>query len=338
MSGCANTRGASSFNPRARVGRDHRNRCRRHNRQRFQSTRPRGARRLICRKSRTSPSFQSTRPRGARREVVNTSIRQYEFQSTRPRGARLFRPLLERRVLEFQSTRPRGARHPERRTSTGKSRDVSIHAPAWGATDRLAVTATIPAFQSTRPRGARRDGRGVVGRDRAVSIHAPAWGATRRTPGARLSDDCFNPRARVGRDSIRMLCVCVVSSFNPRARVGRDVVERGKRRFMLVSIHAPAWGATMATGSIRWAQAVSIHAPAWGATGDGSHCLHRSGCFNPRARVGRDLAMYWRSWALDSFNPRARVGRDVMQLGTWLSTPRFNPRARVGRDLAAGCD
>jgi len=84
----------------------------------------------------------------------------------------------------------------------------------------------------------------------------------------RLVLRCFNPRARVGRDP-SILCVTpYVKSFNPRARVGRDHIglvggidravfqstrPRGARlydpetpdhQFAVVSIHAPAWGAT----------------------------------------------------------------------------------------------
>jgi len=56
---------------------------------------------------------------------------------------------------------------------------VSIHAPAWGATDAYcADMPVIQVFQSTRPRGARR----FLLRSR------------------RLLLSCFNPRARVGRD------------------------------------------------------------------------------------------------------------------------------------------
>src|SRR5690606_6844316 len=59
---------------------------------------------------------------------------------------------------------------------------------------------------------------------------------------------------------------------------------------LLVSIHAPAWGAT-SVQHIRenFAELVSIHAPAWGAT---YWCQSKSCAgsgFNPRARVGRDL-------------------------------------------------
>jgi len=55
----------------------------------------------------------------------------------------------------FQSTRPRGARH---RKDAGMVADppVSIHAPAWGATNIISQ----------------------LGKIRHVSIHAPAWGAT----------------------------------------------------------------------------------------------------------------------------------------------------------------
>ena len=55
---------------------------------------------------------------------------------------------------------------------------------------------------------------------------------------------CFNPRARVGRDSIEVRIPHVLSGFNPRARVGRDCRVRQHPGVEKVSIHAPAWGAT----------------------------------------------------------------------------------------------
>ena len=39
----------------------------------------------------------------------------------------------------------------------------------------------------------------------------------------RLSCRCFNPRARVGRDTTKGTAKGFTDSFNPRARVGRDV-------------------------------------------------------------------------------------------------------------------
>ena len=54
----------------------------------FQSTRPRGARRLGSVDDFPSLLFQSTRPRGARPSNRIDYPKQEEFQSTRPRGAR----------------------------------------------------------------------------------------------------------------------------------------------------------------------------------------------------------------------------------------------------------
>ncbi len=122
----------------------------------------------------------------------------------------------------------------------------------------------------------------------SVSIHAPAWGATRTltwasspsqsfNPRARVGRDwrgrirvfrgvCFNPRARVGRDSPPRLGSEGMLSFNPRARVGRDAAQWCLKRILCVSIHAPAWGATLLARGADRRRGVSIHAPAWGAT------------------------------------------------------------------------
>ena len=97
---------------------------------------------------------------------------------------------------------------------------VSIHAPAWGATPgRSPQTLKDGMFQSTRPRGARRSLWSWYRRHAHVSIHAPAWGAT--PAGGRPSESpaCFNPRARVGRDSAwrkRTSHVCGFQSTRPR--------------------------------------------------------------------------------------------------------------------------
>ena len=92
---------------------------------------------------------------------------------------------------------------------------VSIHAPAWGATNRATVEGWVRgAFQSTRPRGAR------------PTLFLPA--------GFNIS---FNPRARVGRDIFSPSVSTGTPSFNPRARVGRDssAIEHGTIRFLFQS-------------------------------------------------------------------------------------------------------
>ena len=168
----------TSFNPRARAGRDLLKSFIHDLTSTFQSTRPRGARprMSVCRYRTTGfnprarvgrdtlelmhaqveAEFQSTRPRGARLVQLAADADDSQFQSTRPRGARRFGLSRIQRSDRFQSTRPRGARR-------------GAHPGGNGRTE----------FQSTRPRGAR------------LLIEARC-----------LSSDSFNPRARVGRDCL----------------------------------------------------------------------------------------------------------------------------------------
>jgi len=67
-----------------------------------------------------------------------------------------------------------------------------------GRDDSLLGGMFASMFQSTRPRGARPEVFAVHYRV-FVSIHAPAGGATKRIRYIMLTD-CFNPRARGGRD------------------------------------------------------------------------------------------------------------------------------------------
>ncbi len=168
----------------------------------------------------------------------------------------------------FQSTRPRGARHPSTPFCSSSSvfqstRPRGARLPKGPSTGRNIV------FQSTRPRGARQE---IVRRFNEfpeVSIHAPTWGTT----------------------------------IIPTHQAGTSYV----------SIHAPTWGATLpmwicaiqalfqstrprgarlsASFLILISIVVSIHAPTWGAT---CYWLQLFPCtprFNPRAHVGRDLAL-----------------------------------------------
>jgi len=239
---------------------------------------------------------------------------------------------------------------------------VSIHAPAWGATQRAAESVRL----------------------RRVSIHVPAWGATHGAAQGRISTTRFNSRARVGRDRSGWLFSWFVqfqftrprgarrgpahraacaSRFNSRARVGRDWLEPAALIHDVVSIHAPAWGATRRALAARAGDRVSIHAPAWGATRARDARTRSDGCFNSRAREGRDSCLLvsgfqssvsihapaWgatrRSWAsparASGFNSRARVGRDrgdvvvvavdlvSIHAPAWGATPRHRDKCRL---------
>ena len=123
----------------------------------------------------------------------------------------------------FQSTHPRGVRHADG-SHDAQAEAVSIHAPAWGATQQILVPLPLAGkFQSTHPRGVRRSdtGRPCVWRQ------------------------SFNPRTRVGCDPPAHPTWCkqtLFQSTHPRGvrRVALFLVGIGG----LVSIHAPAWGAT----------------------------------------------------------------------------------------------
>ena len=169
-------------------------------------------------------------------------------------------------------------------------RSVSIHAPAWGATsagqvtlDCLPVSIHAPAwgatcafyyldggsiqFQSTHPRGVRR-------------WPISNWCATA---------PCFNPRTRVGCDSRAMCRPWPRSSFNPRTRVGCDTTADGTVVRISVFQSTHPRGVRHQAGR-RWRRGglVSIHAPAWGATVAFPRSIETGWGFNPRTRVGCD--------------------------------------------------
>ena len=235
--------------------------------------------------------FQSTHPRGVRLSASWRQSTSRPFQSTHPRGVR--RLLVRMRYFQRHGFNPR--------TRVGCDKEgvkralaaveVSIHAPAWGATYRSDLFAAYGM----------------------VSIHAPAWGATTASCALTLAVWMFqSTHPRGVRPSLSYPICSSVNGFNPRTRVGCDhhrfCTVRGPGR---VSIHAPAWGATRAGknsaparrrfqsthprgvrhGRSREATArmmVSIHAPAWGATRSSSGCIRSDCCFNPRTRVGCD--------------------------------------------------
>ena len=167
------------FNPRAHVGRDSIMSSRK-NTLRFQSTRPRGARRSREQWWCNHPGFN---PR------AHVGRDDNGHQSGYTGGVSIHAPTWGATSMclsytdkhLFQSTRPRGARRLSAHGTKSGGDHVSIHAPTWGATHWLHDTCNWRMFQSTRPRGARRPS----GRHRH-------------------QEPCFNPRAHVGRDVPRI--------------------------------------------------------------------------------------------------------------------------------------
>ena len=141
----------------------------------FQSTHPRGVRLFEPLSHLLRCGFQSTHPRGVRRRSHPAGCQLGKFQSTHPRGVRPEHLRSEGHISWFQSTHPRGVRR--RNILQVANRDVSIHAPARGATSAIHISRNLnrfnprtregcdpgyknvywctKMFQSTHPRGVR---------------------------------------------------------------------------------------------------------------------------------------------------------------------------------------
>ena len=123
-------------------------------------------------------------------------------------------------------------------------------------------------FQSTHPRGVRPGSVSRMPRENWFQSTHPRGVRRQKDAGQLLHQPGFNPRTRVGCDVMFLHTTQanqkMFQSTHPRGVRHQDLET--EKTLSLVSIHAPAWGAT----SIRsrglpliW---VSIHAPAWGAT------------------------------------------------------------------------
>ena len=169
----------SYFNPRTRVGCDMVLSCALQS-QGFQSTHPRGVRLRFCRNAFLHSRFQSTHPRGVRPFLLRNLFRRFNISIHAPAwGATLpdlpnaypilhFNPRtrvgcdgLDHRIINcgqlFQSTHPRGVRLFLFRSKSFPD-IISIHAPAWGATNQPGKNIRSDLFQSTHPRGVRPSG------------------------------------------------------------------------------------------------------------------------------------------------------------------------------------
>ena len=241
---------------------------------------------------------------------------------------------------------------------------VSIHAPAWGATQGSAsIRSCRNWFQSTHPRGVRRGQHPARTHPGPVSIHAPAWGATPSWSRAGRCPASFNPRTRVGCDAFRQVGTKSLTGFNPRTRVGCDLgsvmppffVPRFNPRTRVgcdpgpygthhrirgfnprTRVGCDAEIQRVASAPCR----VSIHAPAWGATGRDVH-VHQGADVSihaPAWGATRASRAFSTSPSFQSTHPRG-VRRNRIPATFWDS-PRFQsthprgvrrPKPRCGR-------
>ena len=195
---------------------------------------------------RADKKFQSTLPHGERRSPLPWLPPRYWFQSTLPHGERHMGFGRLNTMYMFQSTLP----HGERPASLPR---VIIPDP----------------FQSTLPHGERPRIRGRKQLEQDSFNPRSRMGSDQQPGGYRYNGRGFNPRSRMGSDRNSLSSCFRLISFNPRSRMGSDFLPRaGLPYFLMVSIHAPAWGAT----GFAWCR------------------RHRWRRFNPRSRMGSDTA------------------------------------------------
>ena len=171
-----------SFNPRPRTGGDGGSRVDEVTAPEVSIHAPaRGATRALV-TDRHDMTFQSTPPHGGRPSRVAGTIAFIRGFNPRPRtGGDMDRDDFWDWLDEVSIHAPaRGATFCDSVIDT--LRYVSIHAPARGATERLMGEMAVQKFQSTPPHGGRLfcPSAGRPRRDPGVSIHAPARGATPR--------------------------------------------------------------------------------------------------------------------------------------------------------------
>ena len=210
--------------------------------------------------------------------------------------------------------------------------EVSIHAPAWGATVLNPLLVVANVFQSTHPHGVRHNGgsgfeklirfqsthpHGVRPYSRPerwyhtiVSIHAPAWGATTPTEFSYCTIKCFNPRTRMGCD------------------VRRSPASHIADRFQSTHPHGVRLHFNNAIFNQYGFQSTHPHGvrPSKGTIGS------ITDSFNPRTRMGCDKPFVIFPLFSFGFNPRTRMGCDPLNDSTSEQSECFNPRTRMGCD------
>ena len=221
-------------------------------------------------------------------------------------------PFAGRRSCAHSSFNPRPPRG-ERQAGTRRHRlraDVSIHAPARGATVISSPSDGIRSRFNPRPHeGSDLAPSFGIELDAHVSIHAPARGATGLDRSGRANRSSFNPRSREGSDSM-------IASWSSTLRWFQSTLPRAERLAagaarsagFRVSIHAPARGATDLRTLLTGPLVVSIHAPARGATHDRRLQLGRAEVSIHAPREGSDHARRGSIPARASFNPRPPRG------------------------------
>ena len=238
---------------------------------------------------------------------------------------------------------------------------VSIHAPARGATGASGSTSSPirDRFQSTPPREGRLTDEQKTELQKLMFQSTPPREG--RHPGIDAGSnvpDRFNPRPRArGDDTIQGKIEALVPFQSTPPREGRPGMTGRPAQEAVVSIHAPARGATSwkkrmrcrccrfnprprARGDLTpsvscprsdsWFQSTP---PREGRPGHPAHLADDRGRFNPRPRARGDAVARALLPGCTRFNPRPRArGDSATSWTTRACRERFNPRPRARGD------
>ena len=120
--------------------------------------------------------------------------------------------------------------------------------------------------------------------------------------------------------------------FNPRSREGSDRSILNTTLHNIISIHAPAKGATHGRYACHLRQIISIHAPAKGATHHSAQDCPIYRNFNPRSREGSDPDLLDLVQRINISIHAPAKGAPPRLAPLSRTVVYFNPRSREGSD------
>ena len=209
-------------------------------------------------------------------------------------------------------------------------------------------------FQSTLPRRERQHSLGTAF---ALSYFNPR--SREGSDFIRLSNFSllhlyFNPRSREGSDTTVSVPFDSSHNFNPRSREGSDGLFSKYCFHHIISIHAPAKGATWQVQRLKRVRKFQSTLPRRERPSCKTKLYFLSPNFNPRSREGSDdyqllclrivcisihapakgatLLRRCFLFGFKDFNPRSREGSDITKPPILIPHYNFNPRSREGSD------
>ena len=321
---------SSSFNSRSRMGSDSRPPWNRSRQPKFQFTLPHGERPAPAPTAPAGEEFQFTLPHGERRRGGVVILYIYRFNSRSRMGSDAAGCPSASSTTSFNS-RSRMGSDIHKAKVRPRPETFQFTLPHGERLSGRPFGASPPEFQFTLPHGERQVLRGQTAAALRVSIHAPAWGATCIRPSA-TPPTSFQFTLPHGERHVGGGCDTIYICFNSRSRMGSDLHQAFCDAADVVSIHAPAWGATcirpsatppmsfqftLPHGERRVARLappegsqVSIHAPAWGATCPQSSPLEQLAVSIHAPAWGATQGLRPGRVGPASFNSRSRMGSD----------------------------